>query len=784
MAVQQKLSRRVSAARDKILSKLTLNSGAMPLAQLKKQLVGDDKSMTEQAFDSALAEITKAKKAVTQKDGTVMLKKRAEAHVYRGVVQGHRDGYGFLICDEDVPDLFITEEEMTKVLPGDVVEAISLSSDARGRQIAEIQKLIKRRMTKIVGRLTLGRNKLGRIISAVVTAEDIRITHRFTLEPNTVSKEMDGKIVVVEPNETGLFEDDAKWSAIKSKLVEVLGDIEDPGMEIEIAVRKFNLPHQFSEANKAEIAKFSDHVTKADLRNRVDLRDIPFVTIDGADARDFDDAVFCLPVERKKGWYRLLVAIADVSHYVKPGSAIDKDAQLRTTSVYFPRRVIPMLPEELSNGLCSLNPHVDRCTMVCDSVISPEGEVTAYQFYPAVIRSAARLIYDDVWAALQDPNGPAAAAMDHVLGNVQDLYDLFKILLKSRTLRGAMDFETVETYIVANEQGKIEKILPRERNDAHRLIEEMMLVANTCAADFLLKNKAPCLFRIHEPPSEDRLEKARAALAQFNVRLGGGSIPSPSDYCEALDQIRDRPDKAAIQMILLRSMQQAVYSPHNVGHFGLAYEAYTHFTSPIRRYPDLLVHRAIRGVLRGRKYVPKILVSPDEVDVPIQTRELIVKEGEDKPKVPHIEVWEKLGLLCSANERRADEASYDVMGWLKTYYMEQHIGEVYKGIISGVSPFGIYVTLDDLYVDGAIHVSNLGREYFEYSESANALIGQDSGQRYSVGTPVVVKVVRCDLDARRIEFSIEEAVRGRRVKKQRAAGRETFGRAAGKRKSK
>ena len=424
-----------------------------------------------------------------------------------------------------------------------------------------------------------------------------------------------------------------------------------------------------------------------------------------------------------------------------------------------------MLPEELSNGLCSLNPQVDRCTMVCDAVIGANGLVEAYQFYPAVIRSAARLIYDNVWAALCNPNGPEAKVMEHVLGNVQDLYDLYKNLIKSRELRGAMDFETVETYIVANEQGKIEQILPRERNDAHRLIEEMMLVANTCAADFLQKNKAPCLYRVHEPPSQDRLEKARATLAPFGVTLPGGDSPTPGDYAKVLESIADRPDKAMIQTILLRSMQQAVYSPHNVGHFGLAYDAYTHFTSPIRRYPDLLVHRAIRGILRRRKYVPKILVEPNEADVPVQTREIICKaKPDDKKKVAHIDLWEKLGLLCSAHERRADEASYDVMAWLKCNYMQKKLGQVFKGVISGVSPFAIFVTLEDLYVEGAIHISGLGDDYFVFDDKSNEIYGEDSGLRYRLGDELTVKVARCDLDARRIEFALVSKNRQSRPK--------------------
>lgn len=659
--------------------------------------------------------------------------------VYTGVVQAHKSGFGFLICDEDVPDLFLPEEEMDKLLPDDKVDAVCLGYDMKDKMIASVQRVVSRKLKTIVGIFKLTRGK------AFVQPEDPRITKTFTIDGDTKGA-VPGDVVEIEISGTDFLP-----ARPHASLKEVIGKPEDKGMEIEIAVRKFGVPHKFSEATLEAVKKFSDHVTKTDLRNRVDLRDVPFVTIDGPDAKDFDDAVYCEPIG-KDGSYRLLVAIADVSHYVKPGSPIDKDAQERTTSVYFPTKVIPMLPEELSNGLCSLNPYVDRCTLVCDAVLSRKGEVIAYQFYPAVICSSARLVYDNVWLALQDPNGPAALAMKNVFPHIKDLYDLFKILLTSREYRGAMDFETVETYIVADSQGKIEKILPRERNDAHRLIEEMMLVANTCAADLLKLNKTPCLYRVHEPPSEDRLEKVRASLAPFGLVLEGGDKPTPADYCKVLDKIKDRPDKVPLQTLLLRSMQQAVYSPHNMGHFGLAYGAYTHFTSPIRRYPDLLVHRAIKGILAGKTYVPKLLVEPDLSEASMDIR----KAEEGGEKIPHIETWEKLGLLCSEYERRADEASYDVMAWLKCYYMRDFIGQTFTGVVTGVAPFAVFVTLNDYYVEGSIHVAELGQDYFVYDEKLNQLKGSYSGKVYKLGTAVRVKLMRCDLENRRIEFILVE----------------------------
>lgn len=737
----------IAEAKEEFLDFLSTSKGDIGMPTLIKTLTkryGLSAAFTKEILEGLI------KDGLISLDSLNRIRYVGDEKIFSGVVQAHKNGYGFLICDEDVPDLYIPEETMRKLLPDDRIEAVCGGFDSRDKMIASVLKVVSRKFNSIVG---IYHSKRGK---RIVKPEDPRIQAEFVITDLEGIKVDDGDVVEISLKDKGFLP--LHPQAI---INEVIGKPDDKGMEIEIAVRKFGVPHKFSEATSEAVKKFSDHVTKTDLKNRVDLRDVPFVTIDGPDAKDFDDAVYCEPMG-KDGSYRLLVAIADVSHYVKPGSPIDKDAQERTTSVYFPTKVIPMLPEELSNGLCSLNPNVDRCTMVCDAVLSRKGDVIAYQFYPAVINSAARLIYDDVWNALQDPKGPAALAMKDVYPHVQDLYNLFKVLIVSREYRGAMDFETVETYIVADAQGKIEKILPRERNDAHRLIEEMMLVANTCAADFLQLNKATCLYRIHEPPSEDRLEKVRASLAPYGLTLEGGDKPTPADYCKVLDKIKDRPDKVPLQTLLLRSMQQAVYSPHNLGHFGLAYPAYTHFTSPIRRYPDLLVHRAIRGILNGKNYVPKLLVEPDKAAAPIQMR--MMEEDETK-KIPHIEVWEKLGLLCSEYERRADEASYDVMAWLKCYYMQDLIGQSFEGIVTGVAPFALFVTLNDYYVEGSIHVAELGQDYFVYDEKLNQLKGSYSGKVFKLGTRVKVKLMRCDLEARRIEFILLEEERTKPVKK-------------------
>jgi len=555
-----------------------------------------------------------------------------------------------------------------------------------------------------------------------------------------------------------LIEQPSRYTQPVGKIVEVLGDIDDPGMEIEIAVRKYGVPHEFSEAAKKLAAKLPGEVHDVDLADRVDLRDIPLVTIDGEDARDFDDAVYCEPVKiGRSNAYRLIVAIADVSHYVKPSDALDADALERSTSVYFPRRVIPMLPEKLSNGLCSLNPGVDRLTLVCDAVITAKGEIKAYQFYPAVIHSAARLTYTEVAAILANTKGTEAAKRQGLVPHLLNLNEVFNALLQARHARGAIDFETTETYIVCNAVGKIEQILPRTRNDAHRLIEECMLAANVCAADLLARHKHPGVYRIHAAPSKEKLNQVRTFLKQMGLHLGGGDTPTASDYAELIPKIKMRPDAILLQTMLLRSMQQAVYSPDNIGHFGLAYEAYAHFTSPIRRYPDLLTHRAIKAILQGKRYEPKgietsalnTMLSPSARRMAAQD-----KAAGKKKKEGELAIWEALGIHCSANERRADEASRDVEAWLKCYFIRDKLGEEFTGTISGVAPFGIFVQLDTLFIEGMVHVTELGADYFQYDEVRHELRGERTGIRYQLTDRVTVQVSRVDLDARKIDLRL------------------------------
>jgi len=665
-----------------------------------------------------------------------------------GRVSAHRDGYGFVIPDEGGDDLFLNDKEMNKVLNGDRVRARVTGTDRRGRPEGTIVEVVERANTHLIGRLM---NEGG---VWIVSPEDIRIS-QDVLVAGGPGKAKAGQVVSVE-----LIEQPSRFQQPTGRIVEVLGELDDPGMEIEIAVRKFGVPHVFSAAALKQANRLPNEVVDADLRDRVDLRDVPLVTIDGEDARDFDDAVYCEPVKigRAKG-YRLLVAIADVSHYVKPNDALDQDAIERSTSVYFPRRVIPMLPEKLSNGLCSLNPAVDRCTLVCDMVVSQDGEVKAYQFYPAVMHSAARLTYNEVAEILGNTAGPEAQRRPGIVPHLLNLNEVFRALLKARQERGAIDFETTETYIVCNAVGKIEKIIPRTRNDAHRLIEECMLAANVCAADLLIRHKHPGTFRIHAVPTEEKLLQLRTFLKLVGLNLGGGTSPTARDYAEVMQRIKERPDAALLQTMLLRSMQQAVYSPDNVGHFGLAYEAYAHFTSPIRRYPDLLTHRAIKAILQGKKYEPKD-IDPSVLNTTLSNsaRKQAAKdklEGKGK-KEQDLTIWDALGVHCSANERRADEASRDVENWLKCYFMQDKLGEDFTGTVSGVTPFGIFVTLDQLYVEGLVHISGLGTDYFQYDEARHELRGERSGQVYKLTDKVSVKVAKVDLEARKIDLVLAE----------------------------
>jgi len=672
-----------------------------------------------------------------------------------GIVQGHRDGHGFVIRDDGEADIYLPPNEMRAVLHKDRVKVRVVRSDRKGRPEGRVVEIVERSTQVIIGRL------LCESGIWIVAPEDKRYGQDVMIPKAGTGLAKVGQVVVVE-----LTEPPALFGQPVGRIKEVLGEMDDPGMEIEIAVRKYDVPHEFSDACIALARTLPDTVRPQDKIQRVDLTDVALVTIDGEDARDFDDAVYCEPAKIGRGkaavpGWRLLVAIADVSHYVENGSAIDIDAYDRATSVYFPRRVIPMLPEKLSNGLCSLNPEVERLCMVCDMLVSEDGEVTAYQFYPAVMWSHARFTYTEVAAILANTRGPEAAKRPERITDLMNLHDVYRALLKSRERRGAVDFETVETQIVCDEAGHIEKIVPRTRNDAHKLIEEAMLAANVCSADFIAQSKHVGLYRVHEGPTPEKIELLRNFLKIIGVGLSISDDPTPADFQAIAKATKERPDSQQIQTMLLRSMQQAIYTPENSGHFGLAFAAYTHFTSPIRRYPDLLVHRVIKAILLKSKYQLPILPTPGEQHAKLSKRleknlASKVKEPGQKPRKlsADMQAWQAAGLHCSANERRADEASRDVEAWLKCKYMRDHLGEEFGGVVSAVTSFGIFVTLDAMYVEGLVHITELGGEYYRFDEARQELRGERTGMRYALGTRVRVQVSRVDLDGRRIDFRL------------------------------
>lgn len=640
---------------------------------------------------------------------------------------------------------------MRAVLHQDMVRVRITGQDKRGRPEGQVLEILERPVRQMIGRL------LQESGVWLLAPEDRRFGQDVLL-PQGPGAGKAGQVVVVE-----LTEPPALYGQPVGQVTEVLGEVDDPGMEIEIAVRKYQVPHVFSEACLAAAAALPEKVQAKDRKGRVDLRDVPLVTIDGEDARDFDDAVYCEPVKigRTQGW-RLLVAIADVSHYVQNGNPIDVDAYDRATSVYFPRRVIPMLPEKLSNGLCSLNPHVDRLCMVSDMLITAEGQLHAYQFYPAVMNSHARLTYTEVAAILGNTRGPEATQRADLVPHLLHLHGVYTALLQAREVRGAVDFDTVETQIVSDEAGRIEKIVPRTRTEAHRLIEECMLAANVSAADFVLHNHQVALFRVHDHPSPDKVEILRAYLKALAIPATISDQPKVAEFQAIAKATHERPDAVQVHTVLLRSMMQAMYTPQNTGHFGLAYDAYTHFTSPIRRYPDLLLHRVIKAILQGKHYQLPTLPTPGEAQAKLAKRlaDRVVPPRAEDAATPsrlakaQVQGWEAAGLHCSANERRADEASRDVEAWLKCKYMRDYLGEEFAGTVTAVTSFGLFVTLDAMYVEGLVHISELGGDYFRFDELRQELRGERSGQRYAIGTRMQVQVSRVDLDARRIDFRL------------------------------
>jgi len=681
-----------------------------------------------------------------ERDGQILFNRRkqyciaSKMDLVPGRVIAHPSGFGFLVPDKGGDDLFLSAREMNAVMHSDRVVAREVGVDRRGRREGVVVEILERGMQHVVGRLFIEQG-MGFVI-----ADNKRIPKDIVIAKDDFNGAKHGQIVSLE-----IIEYPTRNRQAIGKVIEVIGDHMAPGMEIDIAIRNHDLPQQWPAEVEAEIKRLTEQVSEADKSAREDIRNLPLVTIDGEDARDFDDAVYCEP--NGKDW-RLLVAIADVSHYVKPGSALDNEANNRGTSVYFPERVIPMLPEILSNGLCSLKPKVDRLCMVCDMNIGPNGQLKDYRFYPAVMHSHARLTYTKVAAMLVDGDKALCDEYKAIQPDLKNLYGLFKVLLKARERRGAIEFESTETRIVFGEDKKIEQIVPVTRNDAHRLIEECMLMANVATAEYLNKYEMPALYRNHEPPGEEKLSELREFLSEIGLNLGGGNEPEPAHYKKLLESIRDRHDSHLIQTVLLRSLKQAVYAPDNLGHFGLAYEAYAHFTSPIRRYPDLLVHRAIRHILSG-KSVERYLYSADQMAM--------------------------LGDHCSVTERRADEATRDATDWLKCEYMLDKMGEQYPGVITTVTGFGIFVELKDIYVEGLIHITALKQDYYHHDPIHHRLIGERTGNMYRLGDPINVLVARVDLDEKKIDFDLADSQPN--VKQNKNAGKTKSGSTSRNRKS-
>jgi len=664
-----------------------------------------------------------------ERDGQILFNRSkkyvpvSKADLIRGHVTGHPDGFGFLIPDDGSPDLYLHAKQMRKVLHGDVVLASVTGVDRKGRREGAIVEILEHKTESVVGRYFV-ESGIG-----FVTPDNSRITQDILIPPESRGEAENGQIVVAR-----IVEFPTSRHQPIGKIVETLGDHMAPGMEIDIALRSHDLPHVWPPEVLTESESLSDEVSEEDKKGRVDLRNTPLVTIDGADSRDFDDAVYC--EKTPDGNWKLIVAIADVSHYVPLNSALDKEAFNRGTSVYFPAEVIPMLPEKISNGLCSLNPHVDRLGMVCEVMINPEGEMLSYQFMSAVIHSAARLTYDDMAAMVVDKDPELREKHKNIIHHLDDLYALYHALRIARDRRGSIDFDTQETQIIFGKDRKIEAIVPTHRNDAHRLIEECMVNANVCAAHFLKRHGIPALHRVHNGPEAEKLAKVHEFLAGLGLTLEGGDDPQPKHYAKLLKSIKGRPDAHLIQTVLLRSMSRACYAPVDkehpakTRHFGLAQENYAHFTSPIRRYPDLLVHRAILHIIEHKTA---------------------------KGYYYDYSQMKDFGEHCTFCEQRADDASRDVMAWLKAEYMQDKVGETFPGIISTVTSFGLFVELNDIYVEGLVHITALKSDYYHFDAARHLLKGENSGKTYRLGDPIEVVVARVDLDDRKIDFALPDS---------------------------
>ena len=706
----------------------------------------------------AACEALQRRLGAMERDGQIIRNRRGDfglvdrMDLVTGRVIGHRDGFGFLRPDDAGADLFLSPRQMRSLMHGDRAVARVVKVDRDGRREGALVEVIERGVGKVVGRLW---RESG---VTFVRPHDARIHHDFLVPPNAGSAARDGDYVVAR-----VAEPPTRRHPPIGVVEEVLGDRMLPGMEIDVAIRAWELPVEWPEAAEREAAALPAEVGGSDVEGREDLRGLGFVTIDGEDARDFDDAVYC---ERTPRGWRLLVAIADVSACVHPGTALDEEARLRGNSVYFPDRVLPMLPESISNGLCSLRPHEDRLCLGCELIVTGAGRVHRSRFFEGVIRSRGRLTYTEVAEALEqgapaaldgaadagaregpadtgtpaDADGPRDEAdtrqrLGAVAPMLDTLRDAHEALRRARDERGAIDFDMTETRVVLGEDGRVVGLEPAARNVAHRIIEECMVAANVAAARLLERHRLPALFRIHEGPSPDKVEELRVFLEELGLKLGGGDTPEPRHFAAVIEGAASRPDAHLVQTVMLRSLSQATYAPGNVGHFGLAHRAYVHFTSPIRRYPDLVVHRAIRHALRRGR--------PGDFE-PARGSSLTM-----------------LGDHCSMTERRADDATRDAVAWLKCEFMLDKLGEVFDATITGVAAFGVFVTLDDVFVEGLVHVSALGPDYFHFDPVRHRLGGERSHRSFRLADRMRVRLTKVDLDERRVDFEPEIRESGR-----------------------
>jgi len=712
-------------SREDVLGLLRERGRPVPRKELMKAL-GMPSQAQQEAMDTRLRAMVR--------DGQIIVNRKSEyclvdrIPVVVGRVIGHRDGYGFVVPDEGGDgDIYLAPRQMREVMHGDRVAVRIKGHDNRGRPEGSLVEVLERNTAEVVGRYAR-ESGVGFVIP-----DNARIAHMVAIPPRQTHGAKPGEIVVAE-----ILEQPGKGTQPVGRITEVLGAADAPGIETEVAIRAHDIPYSWPEVVVAEAEALGSRVAPGDKRDREDLRPLPLVTIDGADAKDFDDAVFCEPAG--SGW-RLIVAIADVSHYVRPDTALDTEARARGTSVYFARRVVPMLPESLSNGLCSINPRVDRLCMACEMHIDADGAVTVSRFFEGLMRSHARLTYDEVAAGMVESDKKALRRIGELRSHLAHLFDVFHALAAARRRRGAIEFDIPEVSFAFDRHGRIARAIPRHRNDAHRVIEECMIAANVEAASFLRKRRIPTLFRVHAGPDVDRLDDLAAFLDAYGVKMPRRDRLEPKHYSQIVDKIRGRPDEALIETVLLRSLSRALYAPANEGHFGLALAEYAHFTSPIRRYPDLLVHRAIRHALRG---------------------------GGAGGFLYDQSTLERLGTHCSGAERRADDATREALDWLKCEFMQDKIGEEFEAMVTGVTDFGLFVQIPELQIEGLVHVTSLGADYFRRDIVHRRLVGDRSGQTFQLSDRLPVRVARVDLEERKIDFELADGKTRERRKKRRA----------------